>query len=101
MYILYLCFQLSICLSLSLSTAVHAHCTVCAPHSLASMSCDRHINITACNPQAEVGKRVMDPASGTATVAVDTAKTYDYELRSINEDGAFSKPFVVRIPLQE
>jgi hypothetical protein len=46
--------------------------------------------------RAEVGKRVMDPASGTATVAVDTAKTYDYELRSINKDTAFSKPFVAQ-----
>ena len=59
-------------------------------------SCDKHIDIPAYNLQAEVGKRIMNPASGSATVTVDTTKTYDYELRSINKDGAFSKPFVVR-----
>ena len=46
--------------------------------------------------QAELGKRVMDPAANKATVAVVTGKTYDYEMRSITKAGAFSKAFAVR-----
>jgi hypothetical protein len=51
-----------------------------------------------CVLQVEYGKRVMDPAATTTTVSVPSVpddKTYEYEMRSITESGAFSKPFAV------
>jgi hypothetical protein len=45
--------------------------------------------------QVEYGKRVTNTALTETTLSVPSGKDYDYEMRSITESGAFSKPFAV------